>query len=117
MAKIKKIYTDKNDRYIFYIVYLNNYIYPLIIRKLINIDEILIADEAIYSIFYYKDNFGIRAFSKKTMKEIKLFEIVFCNKEWKKIIEFDIDKIYYRNLTAKKYFELFKKCLEQLINC
>lgn len=116
MTKIKKIYTDKNDRYIFYIVYLNDYIYPLIIRKLINIDEILIANEAIYAIFYYKDDFGIRTFSKEKIKEIPLYEIVFCNEEWKKIIEFDINEIYYRNLTAKKYFELFKKYLEQLIN-
>lgn len=117
MNKIKKIYTDKNDRYIFYLIYLNNYKYPFIIRKLININEILIEKEAIYAIFYYKNNFGVRAFPKNKLKEIKLFEIAFCNEEWKKIINFDIDQIFYQNLTAKKYFKLFKKYLEQLINC
>lgn len=117
MSKIKKIYTDKNDRYIFYLIYLNNYKYPFIIRKLIDTSEILIANEAIYAIFYYKNDFGVRAFPKNKLKEIKLFEIAFCNKEWKKIINFDIDRIFYQNSTAKKYFELFKKYLEQLINC
>lgn len=107
--EIEFIYKQELRQLILYYVKFKKYKYVLLIKD--QFTKTQCHDYYKYVLIYQRLDFEYH-----NKQKVELYEIMFNQNEWKKMLNEDLKNVLFEQLTARKLFDLFKKELNKLLN-